>query len=94
MSRRSHTAWIVGSFREKGLADPNIAIPVITSIKRHLWYLTKELVVLSLFNEKLGSLIRSVMSKKLFSTPRPDVFNVGEPKFPTIDEKINLFYHL
>jgi hypothetical protein len=67
--------------------DPDLAIPVITSIKRHLWYLTEELVVLSLFNEELGSFTRSVMAKKLFSTPRPDVFNIGKPKFPTIDDK-------
>ncbi len=81
MSCRSHTAWIVESFREICLADPNIAIPVITSIKRNHWYLTKEILVLSLFNEELGSFTRSFMSKKLFSTPRPDVFNVGKPKF-------------
>jgi hypothetical protein len=93
MSQRSHTAWIVGSFLEKCLADPNIAIPVITSIKRHLWYLTKELLVLSLLYEELGSFTRSVMSKKLFSTPRPDVFNVGKPKFSTIDDKNHPFYH-
>lgn len=66
--------------------DPDLAIPVITSIKRHLWYLTEELVVLSLFNEELASFTRSVMAKKLFSTPRPDVYNVGKPKFPTIDD--------
>ena len=72
--------------------DPNLAIPVITSIKRHLWFLTEELVVLSLFNEELGSFTRSVMAKKLFSIPRPDVFNVGKPKFLTIDD--NNIYHL
>ena len=26
------------------------------------------------------------MAKKLFSTPRPDVFNIGKPKFPAIDD--------
>ena len=71
------------SYRDE---DPDLAIPVIASIKRHLWYLSEELVVLALFNEELGSFTRSVMAQKLFSIPRPDVFKVGKPKYPTIDD--------
>jgi hypothetical protein len=71
------------SYRDE---DPDLTIPVIASIKRHLWYLSEELVVLALFNEELGSFTRSVMAQKLFSIPRPDVFKVGKPKYPTIDD--------
>ena len=71
------------SYRDE---DPDLAIPVIASIKRHLWYLSEQLVVLALFNEELGSFIRSVMAQKIFSIPRPDVFKVGKPKYPTIDD--------
>ena len=69
------------SYREE---EPDISSAVLTSIKRHLWYLTEELVVLSIFNEDLSSFTRSMMAQKLFSIPRPTHFEPRKPKFPTI----------
>lgn len=43
--------------------DDQIATAVIASIKSHLWYLTKELVDLALFNERLSDFTRMLMAK-------------------------------
>jgi hypothetical protein len=65
--------------------DDQIATAVLASIKRHLWYLAEELVVLALFNESLSDFTRMLMAKKLFDTRRPTSFKPGKPTFPTID---------
>ncbi len=65
-------------FREQ---NETIANAVILSVNRHCWYLTEELVVLSLFNEQLGTFTRELIARKLFSTPRPSHFEIGKPIF-------------
>jgi hypothetical protein len=69
-------------FREQ---NETIANAVILSVNRHCWYLTEELVVLSLFNEQLGTFTRELIARKLFSTPRPSHFEIGKPIFPKIE---------
>lgn len=60
----------------------DIATYALKSCKRHLWYLTEELVILAIFNEELSSFTRSLLARKLFSTTRPTTFTLGKPKFP------------
>jgi hypothetical protein len=66
--------------------NPISFIPSLTSIKRHLWYLTEELVIFCYSMKNWDHLHNLLWQKKLFSTPRPDVFNVRKQKFPTIDD--------
>ena len=70
-------------FREE---NETIANAVLLSVSRHCWYLTEELVVLALFNEKLGSFTRYLIARKLFATPRPTNFEIGKPKFPKFEK--------
>ncbi len=81
---RTSDGWtVLCGYRED---DHEIATDVLSSIKRHLWYLCEEFVVLSLFNEKLGSFTRGRLAQKLLSIQRPVDFKLGNPKFPVIDE--------
>lgn len=73
--------------------DDQIATAVLASIKRHLWYLAEELVVLALFNESLSDFTRMLMAKKLFDTRRPTSFKPGKPTFPTIDLDTPPLFH-
>lgn len=72
--------WMVKYMeKDKTVADANIA-----SIKRHLDYLTEELVVFSLFDPDLPSEEKSMTAIKLFETPRPSSFPPGKPKLPGV----------
>ena len=71
------------SYRED---DHEIATAVLSSIKRHLWYLCEEFVVLSLLNENISSFTRGRLAQKLLSIQRPVDFKLGKPKFTVIDE--------
>lgn len=73
-------------YRQEVNEEPGQA--AINSCQRHLWYLTQELVVLALFDEKHSSLFRSVMALKLFNTNRPKTFSHGKPIFPVITENV------
>lgn len=52
------------------------------SIKRHIWYLKEQLVVLALFDPILSYDIKNEMATVLQATPRPDAFQPGKPVFP------------
>jgi len=65
--------------------DLHIANAALVSCKRHLWYLTEELITFAIFDEELGELTRHLLAKKLWETPRPNSFLPGKPKFPVID---------
>ncbi|KZR96529.1 Cc8K15.2-like protein [Daphnia magna] len=72
-----------------------IAGAAITSCKRHLWYLTEELVVLCIFNENLSVTTRFLVAHKLFNTPKPNEFPPGKPSFPDFNiEEIPLLLSL
>ena len=73
--------------------DFQIATAVTASVKRHLWYLTEELVILALFNESLSHFTRSRLAQTLFNTPRPTSFAIGKPNFARIAENMPTFLH-
>jgi len=68
--------------------DEQIADGVLTSMKRHLWYLTEELVVFSIFDDTLSPLLRSELAKTLFNTPKPESFQQEKPRFPILDDGV------
>lgn len=64
------------------------------SCKRHLWYLTQELIPLVLFDETASDLTRFTIASKLWQTTRPKTFPPGKPKFPVIKDDMPYFYSL
>ena len=58
---------------------------VRSSVMNHLWYVTEELVVFALFDENLSDDERSRMAAALLASPRPQIFTVGKPLFPSAD---------
>lgn len=59
-----------------------IAHAVQLSLRRHLWYLTQELVVFGLFDNSIDPAIRSSMAAELLQCVRPGYFTPGKPDFP------------
>ena len=66
-------------YREK---DRDVADAAIKSILNHLWYVTQEMVVFSLFDFELPADLRRDIAQKLMSFPRLKNFVSGKPKFP------------
>ena len=62
----------------------------IGAMKRHLFYLTEENVVMSLFSNRLSEDEKSRMACRLLSCPKPESFKVEKPKPPTLDESASL----
>ena len=52
------------------------------SVKRYLWYLCPEMVVLGLFDDGLSEWEKERMASELQQTPRPDVFQTEKPGQP------------
>ena len=69
--------------------DPEISFEVHESLLRHLWYLTEELTVLSLFDRELDYQSRTDIANTLLSYPRPQTFAPQKPVFPTSDRLSN-----
>jgi hypothetical protein len=67
--------------------DEKAAQIAINSIQNHLWYLTEEIVVLSIIDEDLPSTLRKAMVVKLLLIPRATHFAPSKPKFSTINTK-------
>ncbi len=68
---------------------------MISSIQNHLWYLTEEIVVLSIFDEELPATLRQALVVKLLQIPRTNYFAPSKPTFPKIDpEKIEYPHQL
>ena len=63
------------------------ATAAIKAILNHLWYLTEELVVFSIFDRELADSLRQSLVVKLLSIPHSKRFFPGKPKFPAIDPK-------
>ena len=55
-----------------------------------MWYLTEELVVLSIFSNKIDSDTKSHIAAKLVSSQKPDSFDLGKPNIPQLEPKTNL----
>ncbi|KAI9553808.1 hypothetical protein GHT06_019076 [Daphnia sinensis] len=68
-------------YKEENPAAAKIAIE---SVLKHLWYLTEEVVVLSIFDRKLDPVLRKGILMKLLFFPRPQTFAPGKPKFPSL----------
>ena len=62
-----------------------IARAVQLSLRRHLWYLTQELVVIVLFDNSLDRDVRSSMATRLLQTQIPQMFVPGKPEFPQMN---------
>ena len=65
--------------------DSEISVEVQESISRHLWYLTEELSVLSLFDKQLDNQCKTNIATALLSHPKPLSFAPQKPVFPTLD---------
>ena len=62
--------------------DAPVAREVKSSILRHPWYLTEQLVVLTLFDNAADDALKLSMATALRETPRPAAFAPGKPRFP------------
>ena len=61
-----------------------MAGPCLQSFYRNLWFLTKELVILVLGNDKLPEELCKEVATVLYNTPRNLDLPLGKPKFPEI----------
>ena len=65
--------------------DRQIADAALSSVRRHLWYLCPELVVLALFHDFTTYDEKQMIATTLFHTPRPIAFVTGKPGQPNFD---------
>ena len=56
---------------------------VVDTFERHTWYLSEELVMLTLFSSVEDS-VKETLVKKLLSIEKPTEFVVGKPHLPTV----------
>ena len=59
-----------------------LTVAVLQSLKRHLWYLSEECVIFSLFDEELSVDERQRIAVGLLQCPYPAQFVTGKPVFP------------
>jgi len=64
--------------------EPQAARKGIDSIKRHLWYLVPEQVVLCLFDPDVSFNEKSEVATALLAHPPPPVFHPGKPNFQPV----------
>ena len=69
--------------------EKDVAQAAMKKLQSHGWYMTQELVPLSLFNEKLSYEERSEIAKALSDAPVTEL-RLGKPKFPLVTEKTSL----
>ena len=69
--------------------DIGIANCVLQSVKRHLWYLTAELIPLSLFDKDVSIEAKQQIARKLTQISVPENFQSGKPSFAKIIDMIN-----
>ena len=70
--------------------DGDLSDTALNVLRRHLWYLTEEVVVFSLFSGKLFSDEKSRIAAKLLTFSVPDHIECGKPEFPDLLEKTQL----
>lgn len=81
--RHDITLWYdLNRYREY---DQVIAASAQTSMRRHLWYLCPEVVVLALFDDDTTTEEKRLMAAQLLNSPRPQVFARGKPGQPNFD---------
>ncbi|KAI9553762.1 hypothetical protein GHT06_019020 [Daphnia sinensis] len=72
---------LMKSYRDE---DEIAAMYCTKSVLNHLWYLTQELVILSIFDREITLLFRHQMVLKLLRFPHPITYGSQKPIFPTI----------
>jgi len=64
--------------------QPAVSNACLHSCKRHLWYLSPQLIVFALCDEGLQTGIREQLAKALFGSPKPAAFDSRKPEFPKV----------
>ena len=67
--------------------QPAVSNACLDSCKRHLRYLTPQVIVFALCDEGLQTGIREQLAKALFDSPKPAAFDSGKPEFPKVKMK-------
>ena len=72
--------------------DSQLADEALVVLRRHCWYLVPEVVIFSLFSEKLSVDEKSRMASRLLTHKAsiPQSYKLEKPKFPVIDESTEL----
>ena len=71
--------------------NETIAEEALKTFNRHKWYLVPEIVMFSLFSDKLNEDEKARMAAKLLSLPRDEEeLHFGLPSFPDVDEDTKL----
>ena len=70
--------------------DPQVVDVTITTLERHLWYLTEECSVFSLFSNRLSDTERQQIARQLARTSRPTDFERDHPTFPVLNRSTKL----
>ena len=65
--------------------DMEVGDAALVSARRHLWYLTPELVVLALFDADLPDDEKKLMAQTLSHIPKPAAFIPGKPGQPAVN---------
>ena len=72
--------------------DSAVADAAITALERHLWYLTEECVVFSLFTNHVDDAERQQIARQLQRTAQPATFERGQPMFPILTPRTKLVH--
>ena len=75
---------LISRFR---IIDGELSDTALNVLRRHLWFLTQEVVVFSLFSNKLSIDEKSRIAAQLLTFPVPDHIECGQPEFPDLLEK-------
>ena len=68
--------------------DSEISRLAVIAFKRHQWYLTPELVTLSLFDEETSCEEKGAIDKRLHQYKIPKQFDKGKPKFDDVKDLV------
>ena len=67
--------------------DSQVAEFALKALKRHLFYLTQENVIMALFSNRLDDDQNSRIASRLLTFPKPDNFKAEKPTPPILLEK-------
>lgn len=81
---RNDLEFMLNMSKYRLVTRPKIAMELLQSCTRHLWYLVPQTVVLALADPHLSSSQKEAMARKLYSLDR-NVIDTGKPVFPYID---------
>ena len=70
--------------------DAELSATALNVLRRHLWYLSQEVVIFSLFSNKVSNDEKSRIAARLLTFPVPSEFPLGQPEFPDILENTQL----